>query len=81
MTSAVVISKVRGMNISTWLDKERGRTKRMADHFGLSEGAITQWRANGVPVARMLEVLRITGGEVTLADMLEHRSSSKSEVA
>ena len=53
----------------------------MADHFGLSEGAITQWRANGVPVARMLEVLRITGGEVTLADMLEHRSSSKSEVA
>ncbi len=63
------------MKFSEWLDRERGRTKSLAERFGLTESAITQWRTNGVPVARMMDILKISDGAVTLADMVEHRSS------
>lgn len=42
----------------------------MAQHFGLSQSAVSQWRSNGVPPARMKAVRDFTGGEVTLDDML-----------
>lgn len=63
-------AKVEGMNLANWLDAERGRSTRLAHHFGLTLPAITQWRANGVPVNRMKAVRDFTNGEVTLDDML-----------
>ena len=65
------------MKFNQWLDLERGRTRRLATHFGLSEGAISQWRMNGVPVSRMMDVLRLSGGDVTLAEMIEQRSDKQ----
>lgn len=58
------------MDICTWLDADRGRLKALAAHFGLTQSAVSQWRANGVPVGRMRAVRDFTGGEVTLEDML-----------
>lgn len=58
------------MKFAEWLDEERGRTKRVADHFGITQGAVSQWRADGVPLARMREVRDISGGLVPLEDML-----------
>ncbi|WP_034930830.1 YdaS family helix-turn-helix protein [Candidatus Accumulibacter vicinus] len=58
------------MDISTWLDADRGRLTALAAHFGLTQSAVSQWRANGVPPARMKAVREFTGGAVTLDDML-----------
>ncbi len=58
------------MNLQTWLDQEMGRNARMAKHFGLTPGAIMQWRSNGVPLARMKAVRALTQGQVSLEDML-----------
>lgn len=58
------------MNISAWLDGDRGRLTALADHFGLTQSAVSQWRTNGVPPARMKAVRDFTGGAVSLDDML-----------
>ena len=58
------------MNLKTWLDNEMGRNARMAKHFGLTPGAISQWRSNGVPLARIKAVRAFTQGQVSLEDML-----------
>jgi len=58
------------MDLVTWLDAEKGRTTAMAVHFGVTPAAVTQWRTNGVPVAKMKEVREITGGAVTLDEMV-----------
>jgi len=58
------------MDISTWLDGDRGRLTAMAEHFGLTQSAVSQWRANGVPTSRMKAVRDFTGGAVTLDEML-----------
>ena len=58
------------MDLATWLDAERGRSTRIASHFGLTLPAITQWRTNGVPVNRMKAVRDFTDGEVTLEEMV-----------
>jgi DNA-binding transcriptional regulator YdaS (Cro superfamily) len=58
------------MKLSTWIDAERGRLAALAKHFNLSQSAISQWRANGVPPARMKAVREFTDGAVTLDDML-----------
>lgn len=42
----------------------------MAEHFGLTQSAVSQWRTNGVPPARMKAVRDFTGGAVTLDEML-----------
>ena len=58
------------MDLATWLDAERGRSTRIALHFGLTLPAITQWRTNGVPVGRMKAVRDFTEGAVTLEEMI-----------
>ena len=63
-------AKVGRMKFTDWLDEERGRTKQVADHFGITQGAVSQWRADGVPLARMREVRDLSGGAVSLEDML-----------
>jgi DNA-binding transcriptional regulator YdaS (Cro superfamily) len=58
------------MKLSTWIDAERGRLAAIAKHFNLSQSAVSQWRTNGVPPARMKAVREFTEGAVTLDDML-----------
>lgn len=57
------------MDFPTWLDAERGRASRVAAHFKVSISAVTQWR-DKVPPDRMLALRQLTGGEVTLEEML-----------
>lgn len=58
------------MNLNDWLDGDRGRLKAMAEHFGVTPSAVSQWRTNGVPPSRMKAVRDFTGGQVTLDDLL-----------
>lgn len=58
------------MKLTTWLDADRGRLTAMASHFGLTQSAVSQWRANGIPPGRMKAVRDFTGNEVTLDEML-----------
>lgn len=77
------------MTLIEWLDADRGRLTAMASHFGLTQSAVSQWRTNGVPPARMKAVRDFTSGAVTLDEMLpdpspvevRHVAASASEAA
>ena len=58
------------MDLNTWLNEERGRMSAMAAHFGVTVSAVSQWRANGVPIDRMKAVRDYTGGTVSLDEMI-----------
>jgi DNA-binding transcriptional regulator YdaS (Cro superfamily) len=58
------------MKLNEWLDEKRGRVKLVTEHFGLSSGAVPQWRTNGVPKEHMLALKKLTKGRVKLEDML-----------
>jgi len=58
------------MKLTTWLDADRGRLTALAAHFGLTQSAVSQWRTNGVPPARMKAVRDFTASDVTLDEML-----------
>jgi len=58
------------MKLIDWLDADRGRLTALAAHFDLTQSAVSQWRTNGVPPARMKAVRDFTAGAVTLDDML-----------
>ena len=59
------------MKFTEWLDAEEGRNAKVAERFGVSPGAVTQWRSRGVPKAYMLQLRKFTRNKVTLAEMLE----------
>lgn len=61
------------MNLKTWLEAERGRSKALADLLDVSPGRITQMADNGVPPKFMLAVRKFTKGAVSLESMLEAR--------
>lgn len=61
------------MKFSQWLDGEVGRSSRIAQHFGVTPSAVTQWRTNGVPIDSMKEVRSFTNDEVSLEEMLDER--------
>lgn len=63
------------MTFSDWLDTEAGRTTRLAEYFDVTVSAVTQWRTNGVPVNKLLEVKEFTRGQVTIEEMLEERAA------
>ena len=64
------------MKLTDWLDADRGRLTALAAHFALSPSAVSQWRAEGVPVRRMRAVRDFTAGEVTLDEMVAHREAA-----
>lgn len=68
------------MDIGTWLNNERGRLKALAEHFGLTQSAVSQWRTKGVPVGRMRAVRDFTRGEVSLEDMLPAPAGTQADV-
>lgn len=58
------------MDLTSWLEAEKGRSAALAAHFGKTPAAISQWKTNGVPVGLMKSVRDFTGGVVTLEEML-----------
>lgn len=63
------------MTFSEWIDAERGRVAQVANSFGITLSAVTQWRTNGVPVDRMIELRDLTGGEVTIEEMVARQAA------
>jgi hypothetical protein len=61
------------MTFTEWLDGERGRPTLVATYFGVSISAVTQWRTNGVPVDRMVDVRALTENAVSLEEMVAIR--------
>lgn len=62
--------KCARMDFSTWLDAESGRLTALAQHFRLTQSAVSQWRTNGVPLNRMKAVRDFTDGAVSLDEMV-----------
>jgi hypothetical protein len=58
------------MNFTDWLEAEKGRSAALAQHFGKTPGAVSQWKTNGVPLNLMKAVRDFTGGAVTLDAMV-----------
>lgn len=58
------------MNLNEWLNKETGRASKLAQHFGRTASAVSQWRTNGVPLDLMKAVRDFTKGEVSLESMV-----------
>lgn len=64
------MAKLSAMKFTEWLSQETGRATRVADHFGITLSAVSQWGDDGIPKDRMKEVCDFTGNEVALEDML-----------
>lgn len=65
------------MNLTEWLEAEKGRSAALAEHFGVSRAAVSQWKSNGVPVDNMKAVRDFTGGVVTLDEMVPDAAALK----
>lgn len=65
------------MRFHEWLDAERGRSTKVAEHFRVSLSAVSQWRTNGVPVDNIRAVHQLTGGEVSLDELLERPNGAE----
>jgi DNA-binding transcriptional regulator YdaS (Cro superfamily) len=58
------------MNLTKWLEAEKGRSAALAAHFNVTPAAVSQWKHNGVPLGHMKAVRDFTGGEVTLDELV-----------
>lgn len=58
------------MDLITWLGAEKGRSLALAQHFGVTPAAVSQWKRNGVPLGNMKAVRQFTEGQVTLEEMV-----------
>lgn len=61
------------MDLNTWLEAEKGRLTALARDRGKTQGAISQWKTNGVPVGEMKAVRDFTRGAVSLDEMVPER--------
>jgi DNA-binding transcriptional regulator YdaS (Cro superfamily) len=59
------------MTLSMWLESEEGRGKALALHCGVSDAAVSQWKTNGVPLHQLRRVAAFTGGQVSVADLID----------
>lgn len=62
------------MNLKTWLEGERGRSKALADALGVTPGRVSQMADDGVPPKFMFAVRDFTKGKVTLESLVEART-------
>lgn len=69
------------MTFDEWLDGERGRLTMVADHFGVTPSAVSQWRANGVPVRLIPVVHELTNSDVPLEELVRRPKRSEHEAA
>lgn len=63
------------MTFSEWIESKRGRLSEVAEHFDVSLSAVTQWKTNGVPIDRMFAVRELSGGVVSIDDMVASKSA------
>lgn len=59
------------MKFNEWLDQEGLRAQRLAEHFGITPSAVSQWKTNGVPISRMKAVQAFSKNKVSLKEMLD----------
>lgn len=64
-------------SLRSWLMQERGRSKALADHLGLTFGRISQMADVGVPTRYMFDVRDFTNGEVSIESMIAARSGPR----
>ncbi len=69
------------MNLKTWLEGERGRSKALAEALDVSPGRITQMADDGVPPKFMFAVRDFTHGEVSLESLVEARTPDQAQKA
>ncbi len=62
------------MTFSEWIAAERGRLTLVAQRFGITKSAVSQWAANGVPVDRLVDVRDLTDGAVSIEEMVAARA-------
>lgn len=62
------------MDLTTWLEQEKGRAASLAAHLDRTPAAVSQWKTNGVPLALMKAVRDFTGNAVTLEEMVPGNS-------
>lgn len=67
------------MNLRTWLDGERGRSKSLADHLGVSRSRVSQMTDDGCPPKYMARIRDFTDGAVTLEDLVAERTPAPLE--
>lgn len=65
------------MDLTAWLEEEKGRSAALAAHFGVTRSAVSQWKSNGVPLDYMKAVRDFTAGLVTLEEMVPEAAESK----
>lgn len=60
------------MELHKWLDANPGKAVWLAEKLGRSKGAVSIWRAEGVPMGLMPRIEELTEGAVTSDAMLRH---------
>lgn len=68
------------MDFSTWLNQRPGRPAAVAAHFGVSKGAVSQWRKK-VPLAKMRAIRDFTDGLVTVEEMVRGAETARRELS
>lgn len=58
------------MTFNEWLGAEQGRAISVAEHFKVSQSAVSQWRTNGVPRRLIVEMHEFTNRKVSLAELV-----------
>jgi phage terminase Nu1 subunit (DNA packaging protein) len=58
------------MRLHAWLDDEPGRATRLAQVFGVTLSAVSQWRSIGAPVKYLRRIVLETRGAVTIDELL-----------
>lgn len=66
-------NRKRNLKFADWLDAEVGRATEVARYFGVTNGAVTQWKTNGVPADLILEMHEYTRKAVSVESMLADR--------
>lgn len=63
------------MDLHTWLDapENAGKAAWLADQLDRSKAAVSLWREAGVPLEHMPRIQELTGGAVTIDDMVAHK--------
>lgn len=65
------------MTFEEWITAGTGRVTRVAAHFAITKSAVSQWGARGVPLERMAAVCDLTGGAVSIEEMVRSRAQRK----
>lgn len=77
MTVGLGSPKLASMDLKTWLDAERGRYTELAHHLDVTVGRVSQMADHGVPPKFMLRIRDLSGGAVTLEEMVQARTPDR----